>query len=389
MLDPSTSSHSGKAGTWYGSLRFQGLRLNQLAVVALFLVACSTGQTVVSSSSRLTSLADSKAADLRVRLNLLLSEQVMVIAKESESVAFQNQALSSYAHLLDVNAAEISLIVRNAFGNRSAEEFYTTWQALNRDLVEYTIGLVTHNQTMADKYSGELTNNFVPHFVQVVNRLTDIDAALLTQLMTQQVTATKLVIEGVAGLKFANMYTDLHATYASTSAFADALAKRIAQKFADKFPGDPSNREVDLRVSLASLLQEHSYVATMATNAAIGKRDGETAAAMGALAVNTGSLDGLMPGKALWTARDDALLGYATSGDASAKQSLIDGFVGPFATATRVPAATITEQINATIKLIDDQRGQSFKLLADDDRAAAATMQPISDAIAFSPALRR
>jgi hypothetical protein len=217
----------------------------------------------------------------------------------------------------------------------------------------------------------------------VVNRLTDIDAALLTQLMTQQVTATKLVIEGVAGSKFANMYTDLHAAYASTSAFADALAKRIAQKFSDKFPGDPSNREVDLRVALASLLQEHSYVATMATSAAIGKRDGESTAAMGALAVNTGSLDGLMPGKALWTARDDALLGYARSGDASAKQSLIDGFVGPFATATRVPAATITEQINATIKLIDDQRGQSFKLLADDDRAAAATMQPISDAIAL------
>jgi hypothetical protein len=389
MLDPSTRSHSGKAGTWYGSLRFQGLRLNRLAVVALFLVACSTGQTVASSSSRLTSLADSKAADLRVRLNLLLSEQVMVIAKESESVAFQNQALSSYAHLLDVNAGEISLIVRNAFGNRSAEEFYTTWQVLNRDLVEYTIGLVTHNQAIADKYSGDLTSTFVPHFVQVVNRLTDIDAALLTQVMTQQVTATKLVIEGVAGSKFANLYTDLHAAYASTSAFADALAKRIAQKFADKFPGDPSNREVDLRVALASLLQEHSYVATMATNAAIGKRDGESAAAMGALAVNTGSLDGLMPGVALWIARDSALLGYATSGDASAKQSLIDGFVGPFATATRVPAATITEQINATIKVIDDQRGQSFKGLADDDRTAATTMQPISDAIAFSPALRR
>jgi hypothetical protein len=231
----------------------------------------------------------------------------------------------------------------------------------------------------------------VPHFVQVVNRLTDIDAALLTQLMTQQVTATKLVIEGVAGLKFANMYTDLHAAYASTSAFADALAKRIAQKFADKFPGDPSNREVDLRASLANLLQEHSYVTTMATNAATSKRDAESAAAMSALAANTDSLDQLLPPqlKTLWTARDKAVLAYATSGDAAAKQSLTDDFVAQLSALTRVAAATITEQVNATIKVIDDQRAQSFKTLADDDRGAAAAMQPVSDAIAFSPGLRR
>jgi hypothetical protein len=49
----------------------------------------------------------------------------------------------------------------------------------------------------------------------------------------------------------------------------------------------------------------------------------------------------------------------------------------------------VTEQVNATIKVIDDQRGQAFKVLADDDRAAATTMLPISDAIALSPALRR
>lgn len=367
------------------------MRLNRLAVVALFLVACSTGQTVVSSSSRITSLADTKAADLRLRLNLLLSEQVMIIAKESEGATFETRALVGYAHLLDVNGGELSLIVRNAYGNRSAEDFYTTWQVLNRDLVEYGTGLVTHNQTMSDKFSSDLTNNFVPRFAQMVNRLTDLDAALLMQLMTQQVAATKVVIEDVAGSKFSNLYNDLHAAYASTSGFGDALAKRIAQKFQDKFPGDPSNREVDLRVSLASLLQEHSYIATMATNAATSKRDQEGAAAMGALAANTNSLDQVLPPqfKGLWTARDKAVLAYASSGDASAKQALTDTFVAEFSTLTRVAAATITGQVNATIKVIDDQRRQAFNMLADDDRAAATTMQPISDAIAFSPALRR
>lgn len=367
------------------------MRFNRLAVVALFLVACSTGTTTISSSSRLTYLGDTKAADLRLRLNLLLSEQVMIVAKESESAAFETRGLTGYARLLDVNGGELALIVRNAFGQRSAEEFYVTWQVLNRDLVEYGTGLVTHNQTMSDKFASDLTNNFVPHFTQVVNRLTDIDAALLTQLLTQQVMATKLVVEDVAGSKFSKLYGDLHTAYTSTAGLANTLAQRIALKFPDKFPGVASHRDVDIRVTLNSLLHEHSYIATMATNAVAAKRDPERAAAMSALAVNTDSLDRLLPPqvKPLWTQRDAALLAYATSGEASAKQALTDTFVTQFSTLVRVAAPAIIEQVKATIKVVDDQRGQAFKVLADDDRAAATTMQPIGDAIAFSPALKR
>ncbi len=369
----------------------EGLRFHWLAIVALFLVACSASHGTVSSSSRLTNLADTKAADLRVRLNLLLSEQVMIIAKESESAAFQTPALVGYARLLDVNGGELALNVRTAYGNRSAEEFNATWRTLNRDLVEYATGLVTHNQTMSDKFGSDLNSNFVPRFVQAINRLTDIDATVLTELVTQQVIATKLVIDDVAGSKFSSLYTDLHTAYASTAGLANALAKRIAQKFPDKFPGDPSNREVDLRVSLVRLLQEHSYIATMATNASTSKRDSEIASAMSALAVNADSLDMLLPPqvKPIWTQRDVATLAYAANGEAAAKQSITDTFVMQFSTLTRVSASTVTEQVNATIKVIDDQRGQAFKMLADDDRAAATTMQPIGDAIAFSPVLRR
>lgn len=365
------------------------MRIFRLVVAVLLLAACTPGQTVVSSSSRITPLSDSKAADLRLRMNLLLSEQVMIVAKESEAAAFETRALVGYAHLLDINGGELALVIRNAYGNRSAEEFQATWQVLNRDLVEYGTGLVTHNQSMSDTFGAELTTSFVPRMTLVASGLTDLDPALLTQLLTQQVTATKLVIEDVAGSKFSNLYADLHTAYASTSRFGDALAKRIAQKFPDKFPGDPSNTEVDLRVALANLLQEHSYIATMATNAAVGKRDAESGAAAGALAANVAALEGFAPGRALWKARDDATLAYAASGDASAMHSLTQTFITSFALATGISNTTIGEQVAATIKVVDDQRGQSFKTLADDDRAAATTMQPISDAIAFNPKLRR
>jgi hypothetical protein len=360
------------------------LKFPLVAVVALFLIACSATESTVSSSSRTNPPADTQAANLRTQLNLLMSEQVMIIAKESESAAFQTQALMGYAHLLDVNGGEIALIVRNAFGTRSAEEFYVTWQALNRDLVEYGTGLVTHNQAMAEKFGSDLTNNFVPHFTQLVNRLTDLDPALITQLMTHQVTATKAAIDDVAAGNFSKLYVDLHTAYTSTFALSDALAKRIAQKYPDKFPGDPSSHSVDFRVSVNTLLQEHSYVATMATNAAVGKRPAESAAATIQLAANTDSLDAQLKlqAKALWIQRDTAAVAYATNAEASAKQALTDVFVTQFSTLARVPASAVTNQVSATIKVIDDQRGQSFKPLADDDRTAATAMQPVADALA-------
>jgi hypothetical protein len=359
------------------------LRFLGLALVALFLIACSATESTVSSSSRTNQPADTQAANLRTQLNLLMSEQVMIIAKESESAAFQTQALIGYAHLLDVNGGEIALIVRNAFGTKSAEDFYVTWQALNRDLVEYGTGLVTHNPTMSDKFASDLTNNFVPQFTQLVNRLTDLDPALITQLITHRVTAMKATIDDVAAGNFSKLYADLHTAYTSTFALSDALAKRIAQKYPDKFPGDPANQAVDFRVSVNSLLQEHSYIATMATNAAVGGRPSESAAATTQLAANVDSLNALLklPAKTLWTQRDAATVAYATNADATAKQALTDTFVTQFSNLARVPASLVTNQVTATIKVIDDQRQKSFKPLADDDRTAASGMQPIGDAL--------
>jgi hypothetical protein len=42
---------------------------------------------------------------------------------------------------------------------------------------------------------------------------------------------------------------------------------------------------------------------------------------------------------------------------------------------------TAREQVLSTIKVIDDQRAKNFKLVAGDDRAAAAGMQAVADRI--------
>jgi hypothetical protein len=59
-------------------------------------------------------------------------------------------------------------------------------------------------------------------------------------------------------------------------------------------------------------------------------------------------------------------------------------FVSQFSSLTNIGATVVTDQVNATIKVIDDQRGKSLQSLAADDRAAATAMQPIAEALAPS-----
>jgi hypothetical protein len=133
------------------------------------------------------------------------------------------------------------------------------------------------------------------------------------------------------------------------------------------------------------LLQEHSYVATMATDAVVAGRSAEKTAAAAAMATNADKLRAAVPGSGtgfdkVWAARDAALLAYA-SGEAASRPALTDTFVREFAALWHVDTLPVKTQVDATIRVIDQQRAKSSKALAAADRAAATAMQPIADSI--------
>jgi hypothetical protein len=123
---------------------------------------------------------------------------------------------------------------------------------------------------------------------------------------------------------------------------------------------------------------------------AVTGRASEKTAATSALAANAdtlgtafvsafGSDAGTQVDK-IWASRNAALLGYA-AGDSASKQALTDTFVAAFVSLSKVPGARVKSQVDATIKVIDDQRAKSSTTVADDDRAAATAMQPIANSI--------
>jgi hypothetical protein len=387
--------------------------------VTLVAIACTnsssgtpaSGARQASPTAPAGSAADSKAAGLRARLDLLLGEHVMVIAKDSlAATANRSDEYKGYATLLTRNGSDISDMMASAFGTSAAANFDQIWAAQNNYFVDYTVGIVSHNASKSNGAASGLVNGFVPQFAQFMSSMTSIPVDPITQLATEQVLETKAIIDDQAALNNAKMFSDLHRAYAQSSRIGDALASAIARKFPDKFPGNPAVKAVDFRVSLVGLLQEHSYVATMATSAAAAGRNTEQAAALNALASNADSLGtvfsqvfGAATGTRfdqVWGARDAELVVYAGTTDATTRQtaltSLTDGFVTQFASlvhdATNLTEADVTGpakgQITDMIHVIDDQRTKSATNVASDDHTAAEATIPIGDLIATAAAAK-
>jgi len=370
-----------------------------LAIAAVLLTACSMwgsgpiqSPIPIDSASPSPTPANSKAVDLRTKVDLLLGEHVMVVAKQATAAANKTEEHAAYASLLIANTTSLLDIIRSAYGNTAASQFEKSWGTQNGYLVDYTIGLVSHNEAKSNGAKSGLANGFGPEFAKLINTLTQISVDQMTQLETRQMTAMQQVIEDAAAQSFPKMYVDLRAAYAMSAGIGDMLATRTAQQFPDKFPGDLSSKAADARVSLNVLLQEHSYLATMTTDAAAAQRTNEQAGAAAALGANADALGKLFTEVSgagagtqiaqLWGSRNSDLIAYATSGDATARQGLTEKFITRFYGLTPLGSDSLRDQVLATIKVIDDQRAKNFKVVAGDDRAAAAAMQAVADHIA-------
>ncbi len=380
------------------------MRLLALAAATLALLACTSSPgSSTSSSSRTTTPAagnpaDSQAADLRTHLDLLLGEQVLLTAKQSAAAVNHSDSYAGYTTLLATNGSDLAGALGAAFGNTAADQFSQAWTIENGYLVDYAIGVVTHNQAKANGAMSGLVNGFVPQFAQLVTNLTQLPLDPITQLLTQQVLEDKVFIDDQFAGKPGSAFLDLHTAYLQSARLGDAMAPRIAQKFPDKFPGDASAPAVDRRVTLNLLLQEHAYLATMAGDAIARGAGADLAAVTTALAANADSLGTTFTElvnagagtqfDTVWAARDAALIAYAKGGDDASKQALTQSFVTQFSSLAHVTPAPVADQVIATIKVIDDQRSKTSDPLPADDRAAAAAMEAIADAVVDSASKR-
>ena len=119
--------------------------MRAFVVLATFvLIGCTTshpssasGPRLASGSPAVSNPAESKAADFRTRLDLLLGEHVILIAKESSAAGTGRggDEYAGYLHLLTSNGNDLTELVRSALSDAAATRFDQIWSAQNDNFV--------------------------------------------------------------------------------------------------------------------------------------------------------------------------------------------------------------------------------------------------------------
>ena len=317
----------------------------------------------------------------------------MLIVKQAVAASNHTDEYSGYLTLLAVE--------RQLAGRRGAIRL---WQrrartssrrrgaSQNGYLVDYTIGVVTHNDAKSNGAMSGLVNGFAPQFAQLITSLAQLPVDAVTQLEAAQLADFKATIDDETAQFYGKLYADVRTAYAHSSRIGDMLAVRMAQQFPDKFPGDPSINAVEARVSLNDLLQEHSYLTTMMSDAGLAGRGDEAANALGAVASARADIAPVMgfllgpdartgfPG--VWGIRDADLFAYANASDSGCEgRDSRAAFVTQFSALTQVPAAAIRDQVISHLEGDRRPTGQGLQERGGRRPSRSRGMQSIADQI--------
>ena len=241
-----------------------------------------------------TAPAISSAPMLRSTLALLLGEHVLLTTSATEATLRGRTAeFEAAATELDGNSVELAATIGSVYGSDVEAAFLTLWREHIGFFFDYTTGLATGDQALADQALADL-DQYADDFdaflaaanpnlpVATVADLLRTHATTLISVIDAQATAT---IHASGDQQVA--YPALQAAYGHMDIHAAALAASIAAQFPEQFPGDANSAAASLRATLNLQLAEHTFLVAKSAAAALDARNIEFEAAAGALDQNS------------------------------------------------------------------------------------------------------
>ena len=348
------------------------------------------------------------AAGLRVGLNALLSEHVYLAAAATNAALGGRQPeFEAAAAALDANSVEVAKAIGSVYGPEAEQAFLPLWRKHIGMVVDYTVGAATGDRAKQDKAVADLvgyTEDFGA-FLQSANP--NLPKPVVADLVKHHVLTLKAVIDAQAAKDQERAFTALRAGAGHMQMIADPLAGAIVKQFPEKIAGATDTKAAALRTMLNLALREHVYLASAATNAALGGRDAEFKAAANALDANSvaiakaiGSVYGPEAEKAflpLWRKHIGMVVDYTVgvaTGDRVKQDKAVSDLIGytqdfgAFLQSANpnLPKAVVADLVKhhvVTLKdVIDAQAAKDQRRAFTASRVGAGHMQMIADPLA-------
>ena len=381
------------------------------AVLALGLLGAACGssggakaQGKVVDSTTTTTIAkgpDTTAAVLRSKLNGLLEEHVYLLsAATGASIGGRADEFTAAATALGGNSDALTANFTAIFDAATGKSFDALWKKHVDLLLAYAQSKSA--QTLSD------LNQYTKDFGAFISSaLPSLSADAVTGLVATHVQTVKAVIDAQAAGNEAETFNDERAAAAHMATVASGLAGAIAKKDPDKIGGDPASKAADLDTNLNGVLREHVFLLSAATGAALGGRNDEFTAAIGALDANSSAVTDLIAGvygpgagtsfAPLWKKHIGFLVDY-TNAVAAKQQAKADEAMGNLlqyaedfgafinSASPKLTKDSVAQLIKThvfTLKdVIDAQAAKNFTKAYTNERTAADHMHLISDGLA-------
>jgi hypothetical protein len=242
------------------------------------------------NESKMMSVKESatSAADLRVGLNSLLGEHVLIAAvATSHALGGRDAAFKGAVGGLDANSVDISKAIGSVYGADAEKAFLPLWRKHIGFFVDYTSGVATKDKAKQEKAVADLVSysNDFGAFLNSANP--NLPKNVVADLVKGHILTLKEVVDAQAAGDWPKAYAATRSAYGHMHMIGDPLAAAIAKQFPQKFSGAPDSPAANLRNTLNLALREHAVLAAMATGSALGGRTAEFNAAAGAVDANS------------------------------------------------------------------------------------------------------
>jgi hypothetical protein len=228
------------------------------------------------------------AAGLRVGLNALLSEHVyLAAAATNAALAGRQPEFQAAAAALDANSMDVARAIGSVYGPDAEKAFLPLWRKHIGMVVDYTVGAATSDRAKQDKAVTDLVGYTQDFGAFLASANPHLPKAVVAELVKHHVLTLKDVIDAQVTRDQDRAFRALRTGAGHMQMIADPLAGAIVKQFPDKVAGATDTPAASLRTTLTLALREHVYLASAATNAALGGRDAEFKAAAGALDANS------------------------------------------------------------------------------------------------------